>query len=194
MAIINFFIQDWIDFAEKHNGSINQTKTGISPVGFGMSVWKKVYLKIPYFNSEIVFITGEATRMEIFYDFQENIKLNFLIYPEDYMDRIGKFFNMITEICLNDELFDKEYFIKSDNDLLIKTVLTNDVKAFLLKNRTYVSNYKLDLKKGSTVLELNAPFNENDIAHMENVLSFMKKSIDNIMTYLKTNNKYTVPK
>lgn len=187
MAIINFFIQDWVDFAEKHNGTVKQTKTGLNPIGFGMSVWEKVYLKIPYFDSEIVFMTGEATRMEIFYNFQDDMKLNFLIYPEDYMDRIGEFFKMMTEICLDDELFDKKYFIKSDNEKLIKTVLTDDIKDFLIKNRTYISNYKLELKNGSTVLELNAPFNENNIPHMENVLYFMKKSIDNILNYIKTN-------
>jgi hypothetical protein len=176
MAIINFFIQDWLDFAEKHNGVVKQTKTGLSPVGFGMSVWKKVYLKIPYLNSDIVFMTGEATRMEIFYNFQDDLHLNFLIYPEDNMDKIGKFFNLIKEIRLNDELFDKKYFIKSDNENLIKTVLSDDIKDFLVLNRTYVSNFKLDLKNGYTVLELNAPFNENNEAVQKSV----SKRINNI--------------
>jgi len=187
MAVINFFIQDWIEFADKHNGSVKQTKTGLSPVGFGMSVWKKVYLKIPYSNSEIVFMTGEATRMEIFYDFKKDIHLNFLIYPEDYLDKVEKFFHLIKEVYIEDKVFDKKYFIKSDDENLMNTLLSDDIKEFLLKHRTYISNYKLELKNNSTVLEFNAPFHENNIHHMENVLSFMKKSIDNILFYLKQN-------
>lgn len=183
MGIISFFIEEWRDFAKKHNGSVRNTRTGVSPVGFGMSSWKKVYLTIPYKGSEIVFLTGEVTRMEIYYKFNKELSQNFLIYPEDSFDKVALLFNMASEMTVNDEEFDKRFFIKGNNENFISNILTKDIKAFLIENRKYISNYKLEKNKEVSVLELNSPFNENNIIHMEKVLSFMKKSIDGIMRY-----------
>jgi len=183
MTIISFFIEEWRDFAKKHNGSIRNTKTGASPVGFGLSSWKKVYLTIPYEDSEIVFVTGEATRMEIYYKFKKDLQQNFLIYREDSFDKIALLFNITSEITINDEEFDKSFLIKGNNESFVSNILTRDIKSFLVENKKYISNYKLEKNKEVSVLELNSPFNENNIAHMEKVLSFMKKSIDVILRY-----------
>lgn len=185
MTIVSFFIEEWRDFAKKHDGSIRNTKTGASPVGFGLSSWKKVYLTIPYKNSEIVFVTGEATRMEIYYKFKKDLHQNFLIYPEDSVDKIALLFNIMSEITINDEEFDKCFFIKSNNENLVNNILTKDIKTFLIENRRYISNYKLEKTKEISILELNSPFNENNLVHMEQVLSFMKNSVDGILRYNK---------
>lgn len=185
MAIISFYIQDWDDFAKKHNGTLKVTKTGMSPLGGGMSVWQRVYLSIPYHDSNIVFFTGEAAQMRIYYDFKRDIGLNFLIYKEDYLDKIGKRFNLINEIEINDSEFDKLFFIKSNDECLVKKVLCKSIKEFLVKNNKYLANFKLDKEKNTTVLYLNAPFDENNLTHMEDVLSFMKKTIDIIVGFNK---------
>ena len=185
MTVINFFLQDWQAFAKKHNGSLKSTKTGFSPVGFGMSVWKRVYLSIPYSRSEIVFFTGEEAQMKIYYNFNKDIRLNFLIYQEDYMDKIGKYFNLLSDITIHEAEFDNAFFIKSNDEQFVKRVLSREVMDFLLKNRRYLANFKLENVKNSTVLELNSPFDEKDLIHMEEVVSFLKRVVDNIEAYLK---------
>lgn len=188
MTIISFFIQDWEDFSKKHNGSLKITKTGLSPLGGGMSEWQRVYLTIPHYDSNIVFFTGEAAQMRIYYDFKKDIRFNFLIYKEDYLDKIGKRFNLINEIEINDSEFDKVFIIKSNDESLVKKVLCKSIKEFLIMNRMYLANFKLDKEKNTTVLNLNAPFDENNLTHMEDVLSFMKKTIDIIVGFnTKTN-------
>jgi len=185
MTIINFFIQDWQEFAKKHNGTLKSTKTGFSPVGFGMSVWKRIYLNIPYHRSDIVFFTGEAAQMKIYYNFKKDIRLNFLIYPEDYFDKIGKCLNLLNDITIHKTDFDNSFFIKSNNDIFIRKILSHEVMDFLLKNKIFLANVKLENEKNTTVLELNAPFDERNLTHMEDVLSFFKKTIDNIEEYIK---------
>ncbi len=185
MTMIGFYIQDWRDFAKKHNGSVKVTKTPFSPLGGGMSVWLRVFLSIPHYNSNIVFFNSEAAEMKIYYDFKKDIGLNFLIYKEDYLDKIGKHFNLIKEIEINDSEFDKHFFIKSNDECFVKKVLCDSIKEFLLKNNKYVANFKLEKEKNSTVLYLNAPFNENNLTHIEDVLSFMKKAVDIIVGFNK---------
>ncbi|MBN2745410.1 MAG: hypothetical protein JXR34_01675, partial [Bacteroidales bacterium] len=150
MAMIGLFIQDWRDFAKKHNGSVKVTKTPFSPLGGGMSVWLRVFLSIPHYNSNIVFFTGEAAEIKVYYDFKKDIGLNFLIYKEDYLDKIGKHFHLINEIQINDFEFDKHFFIQSNNESFVKEVLCDSIKEFLLKNNKYVANFKLEKEKTSS--------------------------------------------
>lgn len=185
MAIINFFIDDWRNFAKNNNGSIKHAKTGLSPIGFGMSVWKKLYLTIPFYDSEIVFLSGEATRMQIYYKFKNNIDFNFILLSEDNLDKIGKFLHLTKEINIQSEEFDKNFLIKSNNEILIKKILDLEIQNFLLKNKRYFSNYKLERNKTQPILEFNAAISENNLQDMERILSIMKKTIDCILNYEK---------
>ena len=187
MTVISFFIEEWKQFAEKHQGVVEVYKTGVNPVGFGLSVWGNLSMTIPYRDSNIVFKTSEASSVKIFYDFQKDLQLNFLIYPEDYMDKIGKIFNLKKEIKVNDAQFDKQFFIQSDNEQLVESLLCEEIKSFLIENLARIANYKLDLKEDSSVLEYNAPFDESNIPLMEQILSFMKKTVDHILDYHNKN-------
>jgi len=182
MTIIAFFIDEWKEFAQKHNGKIVYSKTGTSPTGFGMSSWKKVYLKIPYENSEIVFETGEATRMQLYFGFKTDLGKSFLIYPEDYMDKVSKYLKLLKEIEIGDAEFDKRFIIKTNNESFINKMLNEEIKDFLIKYVDRISNYKLEKVKGSSILQFNAPFSENNNVFMERVLSFMKLSVDQIIS------------
>lgn len=183
MAIINFFINDWHDFAQHHEGKVKICKTKFSPLGFGMSVWKQVWLYIPYQGSGITFLTGEATRMRIFFDFKKDLNQSFLIYPKDYTDSLREFFGIGNNCIKTNPVFDKKIITKSPNEKLIEKLLTAPVCDFLLKDRKRLANFKLEKSTTSSLLELNAPFRESNIAHMEEVLIFMKNSINNILEF-----------
>ena len=185
MSVIGLFINAWEQFAKTNNGELRITKTGNVPLGNGMSVWHRVYLQIPFFNSEIVFFTGEAAPMKVYFDFKKDLKMDFLIYKEDFIDRVGTYFNLIEEVKVNDLQFDRSFFIKTSDQSFVLNVFNRSIMDFLLRNKKYLGSFKLDNGNNSSILEYNAIFDENDIISMQEVLDFFKEIISLIISFEK---------
>jgi hypothetical protein len=91
------------------------------------------------------------------------------------MDRISKLFGN-KEIVTGDKLFDDKYFIKGNNELLLKSILTSSLRNYLLENS--VSNFKLEKVDDLEVLELNIMINELEYSSMNRVLNLFKNAIN----------------
>lgn len=180
MTIVQFFFNEWFHFAVKHKGSCKMIKT--APGIGGLNSWLKVEMKIPFRNSQIVFTAREASSLKIIYDFNKNINLEFLIYHEDYMDKISKLFGQ-KEVEINNSEFDRIYFIKSDHETFVKKIFNSEVTGYLIKRERCIANFKLETIKYNSVLELNTPFDETDIDALEKTLSFIKNVLTNIYEF-----------
>jgi len=173
------------DIAKKHNGSceLNKTAPGIG----GMNSWKVIVINIPYKIGEIYFIISEASPMKIEFEFRINLKLEFLIYHEDWMDKIGKLFGL-TEFEIGIKEFDEKFIIKGSNKRFVSEIFDKRTREFLLNNDS-LSNCKLETNTGKSKLILNASFNESNLTKFENTIDFIKIMVDNIIGYYENNNR-----
>jgi hypothetical protein len=165
---IDLLMDNWQKLAEDNQG---QSKT----IVIGDGTYRRFELKIPFSDGEIMFITDEHKPLKIKYSFSKRLGFEFLIYPEDFMDRISKLFGN-KEIVTGDKLFDDKYFIKGNNELLLKSILTSSLRNYLLENS--VSNFKLEKVDDLEVLELNIMINELEYSSMNRVLNLFKNAIN----------------
>ena len=112
-----------------------------------------------------------------------NLKLEFLIYNEDWMDKIGKLFGL-TEYEIGIKEFDEKFIIRGSNKRFVSKILDKQTREFLSKNDS-LSNCKLETSSGKSRLILNAPFNETNLAKFDNTIDFIKIIVDNIIGYYK---------
>jgi len=176
--------QNWKIFSENNGGSSKTNKT----YSFGNrsdKLFQKFEVKIPIQNGDIVFTTNEFNPLKIRFNFKENIKYKFLIYPEDFTDKIGKLFGM-TDFEIGEDKFDRKFVIQGNSMQLIDKILNSKLRNFLLNN--YVANFKLDLFKNKSFVELNISINELDYNEMEVILILFKEIIK---TLIKNNNYIT---
>ncbi len=96
--------------AKEHKGNCKLRKTALG-LG-GMNTWRIFEINIPYRNRKIDFIISEASPTKISYSFNIDLYLEFLIYREDWMDRIGKVFGL-KEFEIGIKEFDKMFIIGS---------------------------------------------------------------------------------
>lgn len=143
-------------------------------ISVGGGVYERFELKIPFSESVIEISTDEYKPLKIKYSFKKPLDLEFLIYPEDFMDQISKLFGN-KEIVIGDELFDHKYFIKGNQELRIKKMLNSNFRAYLLEN--FVSNFKLEKIDHVNVLELNLTINELDYSSMSRLMNLFMECI-----------------
>jgi len=164
---IDLLMENWQKLAEENQG---KSKT----IVIGDGTYRRFELKIPFSDGEIEFITDECKPLKVKYSFKKRLGFEFLIYPEDFMDRISKLFGN-KEIITGDKLFDDKYFIKGNDELLVKSILTPSLRNYLLENS--VSNFKLEKIDDFEVLELNIMINELEYSSMNRVLGLFKETI-----------------
>jgi hypothetical protein len=173
------------EIANKHNGSCKVKKTA-SGIG-GMNAWKVILINLPYKNGEIHFEISETSPIKIDYEFSNKLNLEFLIYPEDWLDKIGKLFGL-EEHEIGIKEFDKKFIIKGSNKRFVSRILDKQTREFLLNNDA-LSNCKLETIKDKSILELRAPFNQTNLTKLELTIEFIKKMVDNINGYNENNNR-----
>ncbi len=175
------------NFAKERNGTLKVKKTA-SGIG-GMNSWRVTILNLPYKNGEIHFIISQVSPMKIHYIFNSNLKLYFLIYNEDWMDKIGKLLGL-KEHQIGITNFDNKYIIKGTNKTFVSQILDKPIREFILKNDGF-SNLIFDSKANNSKLELNAPFNESNTTKMKEAYEFVQHMVDNIYNFYdkQTDNK-----
>lgn len=78
----------------------------------------------------------------------------------------------------------KKYFIKGNDELLVKSVLSSSLRNYLLENN--ISNFKLENTDGCEKLELNLVINELDYSTMNRMLDLFKEPIPIIQSTLNS--------
>jgi len=167
-------IESWKDIARENSGEFKVVNVH-SFANNDDPFLRRFEITIPFLDGQIFIITTEFKPLKICYTFNKVIADEFLIYEEDYADKIGKLFGA-TDIETGDVDFDKKFMIKCDDDGLLKKVLTFDLKKFLLEN--YVANFKLENANESSTLELNVAIIELDKTKMNDVIRLFKESVE----------------
>ena len=175
--------QNWLKLAKEFNGTY-KTIHSESFGNFDDPILNKFDLRIPHESGEIFLLTTEFKPLKVSFSFPSKLNTDFLIYPEDFTDKIGKFFGL-KEIEIDDYRFDSKYLIKGSNEKLIKLILTKPLKEYLLNN--HVSNFKLQTEKQESVLELNIVINELKYDEMNKLIELFKETIELIKSNLPNN-------
>jgi hypothetical protein len=168
---IALLIDNWDKIANENGGKRKAFYTSCD------NTYLKFELAIPCSGSIIQFATDEFKPLKIKYIFNKSFDFEFLIYPEDFTDKVSKFFGF-KEIEIGDPIFDDKFFIRSNHKELLIKLLTTDIKTFLTEN--FISNFKLEKNENTSVLELNLVINELDYLEMNNTLNFIKNIIETI--------------
>ncbi len=173
------------DFSKEHNGTCKKKKTA-SGIG-GMNSWRIFTINIPYRDGEIEFRISEASRMKIHYNFNIDLKLELLLYHEDWMDKISKLLGL-NEYEIGIKTFDEKFIIKGSNKEFVSKILDEQIRKFLMQS-DLLSNFKLETDNDTSKLELNALIKDTDLEKMEQTQEFMKKVVDNIYDFHEGNNR-----
>lgn len=162
--------ENWTSLANEYNGNFKKINVQ-SFANLNDPQLKKFELSIPFLNNHIIFITTEFKPLKISFLFEKMLRYNFLIFPEDFTDKIGKIFGL-KDIEVGDLEFDKKFIIKSNNANQVKKMLTFETRRFLIEND--VANFKLENIGDKSILELNIALNELDKAKMKSAIVFFK--------------------
>lgn len=173
------------NFAKEYNGTCKKKKT--APGIGGMNSWRIFTINIPYRNGEIEFIISEASRMKIHYNFNVDLKLEFLLYHEDWMDKIGKLLGL-KEYEIGIKAFDEKFIIKGSKKEFVSKILDEQIIKFLMQS-DLLSDFKLETYTDTSKLEINALIKDTDLEKMGQTQEFMKKVVDNIYDFYDRNNR-----
>lgn len=173
---IDILRKNWKTLAEKNNGEF-KTINVHSIADKNDVTSRKFELRIPFLESTIIFFSTEFKPLKISY-LLHSVNFNeFLIYPEDFTDRIGKLFGL-KELEIGDKIFDRSFIIKAENEEFLKRVLTTEMRNYLLQNA--ISNFKLEKIEEGSNLEMNLMINELENSKMIELLSIFKNCVTNI--------------
>jgi len=170
-------------FAEKNGGFFQAKKT---PPNMGFGSWLIFIITIPYKDGEIEFVLSESSPMKISYYFHSDLQLEFLIYPIDWLDRIGNLFKE-KEFKTGNAVFDNHFKVYHNDMDFITNILDNKIQEYLLSINDEISNFRLNTEKSKSkwsILELNAPFDDTNLPKIEKTIEFLKYAVDNINCYL----------
>lgn len=159
----------WKRLSVDHNGKFRSIKVDKE------GSLRRFELEIPYSSGKIILKTDEFKPLKIKYIFKKNYSEHFIIYPEDFTDKIGKIFGL-KEFEIGIKTFDNKFILKGNSKYLISNILTSAMRKFLINN--YISNFKLENVKNKTYLELNIVLNELDKSEMNDCINIFKKCID----------------
>jgi hypothetical protein len=168
--------QNWNDFAKKHDGEFKVINVR-SAANFSDPTLRKFLLEIPYLDGQITFLTTETKPLKVSYSFPKTLTHEFLIYNEDFTDKILKHFGL-QEIEIGDPVFDKNFIIKGNNEIFMRKILSTELKAFLLENS--IANFKLEKVEEGSSLELNIAINELEVSNLTKILERFKDCISMI--------------
>jgi len=155
MAILQ---ENWGKIAKQLEGTF-KTINVRSTANISDSTIRKFKLTIPVEGDQITILSTEFNPLKLSCTFNFNSDNEFLIYPEDFTDKISKLFGY-KEVQLDDSEFDKAFMIRSKNKEFIKKLLPIRMRKFLLEN--YVTNFKYENLKSNSALELNVTIDELD--------------------------------
>jgi len=154
MAILQ---DNWENLARQLDGTFSTLK--VRSVANTSDSTRKFKLTIPTDGDQITILSTEFNPLKLNCTFNFNSDNEFLIYPEDFTDKISKFFGY-KEIQLDDPEFDKAFMIRSKNLEFVRKLLSIRMRRFLLEN--YVTNFKYENQKNNSILELNVTIDELD--------------------------------
>jgi hypothetical protein len=163
---IEILCKTWDALAIKNNGTFvtRNVRQGNGSIDYTSTNYE---LRIPFANNHIILLTDNHMPLKVYFHFLHDTGCDFLIYPEDYADKLAKVFGL-KEIRIGDPVFDPKFIIKGNNPDFIKRILTFELRNFLLNN--FVSNFKMEAAEGASLLEMNISVKELDAVEMQNVI------------------------
>jgi len=170
---MEILMRNWKKFADENSGEFKIINVH-SYANHEDPILKKFELKIPFNNGQILFITTEFKPLKVSYSFNKDISNEFLIYNEDFTDKILKHFGF-KEIEIGDPSFDNKFIIKGSNELFMRKILSFELKEFLKEND--IANFKLEKNENGSVLELNIAINELEVLNLKKILERFKVCI-----------------
>ncbi len=161
--------QNWKNIAVEFNGSFKTIKN--QSFDTADPYIRSFDLKIPFIEGKICINTSEFRPLKLCYNFSEKIPGEFIIYPEDFMDKIAKFLGA-KELETGNKEFDNKFFIKGNDKKLIESILTKKHQEYLINNQ--IINLKLEKNKNHTKLELNIVINELEYSNMKSAIDLFR--------------------
>ena len=165
---IEILKNNWKQLSVDYNGKFRSIKIN------NALVLRRFEMEIPYSFGKIILKTDEFKPLKINYKFQKNYNEHFIIYPEDFTDKIGKLFGF-KEFEIGVKEFDTKFFLKGNSKELTFKILTKKMRNYLLNH--YISNFKLDKEKNISYLELNIVINELDTSEMNELINIFKECV-----------------
>jgi hypothetical protein len=165
--------QNWGNFSKENGGEFKIIQAH-SYGNIEDPTLRKFEMSIPFAESQIIFLTTEINPLKVNFLFNTAIFNEFLMYPEDFTDKICKLFGF-KEIEIGDNEFDKNFIIKGSDEIFMKKVLFHELKKFLLEN--YIANFKLENGEKGIILELNLVINEIETENLQILLTLFKECI-----------------
>lgn len=168
----------WKEIAKQYNGDFKISKTRDSVIEI-------LRMQIKH-NNYVINISESDTRP---LKFEIEIKLqkefNFTITPEDYLEKVYKFFGR-QDVIIRNKILDDKYLIQSDKpDLLISVITDKDIQSRLIKCNINSIVFTFDKKKEVNTLFTMVNRTTNDVNSFKHLVDLHIMLVDTILEKCK---------
>ena len=172
----------WKELADDFNGTFKNilctSPAIIDPINNKI---RRFELYTPSVRSkQIVFTTSEKKSFRAIYKFSKNLRLTLQIYPENFIEKIGKLLG-IKEIEIGVKDFDRKFILKSSNKDFLIYLLDKAVRDYMTNTLITTIDIRTD---GVTELDIELSINEEDKKEMLKLKDFMEYLIQRIYLWV----------
>jgi hypothetical protein len=166
-------IEIWQELESEHSGKLKIKRTRNDNL-------ITLLLNVPY-NDHVIILTESDTKpLKFEVEFQLNTEFEFVLGPEDSIERILKIFGKQDVIIGNAE-FDKKYLLQSSNPELVKRVLHPiSINQGILKHKLSSISLQNQKKTGMSKLLLVKDRNTKSREVISNIIQLMIAIIDSM--------------
>lgn len=136
-------------------------------------------ITLPYKKWEIKISVSDSRPLKFKTSFSSSQNFELILSWEDFIERIIKKFNA-AELQLGWKKFDDRYLIKSNQNDLVKSILTQDIQKCLLKHDVYSISYIPCLNSGSAELISVIQRQAGEKEMIVELITMFKLLIDNL--------------
>ena len=133
----------WKELANELNGTFKITHT----VSKDLTM---LSLVIPYKSYQIEFTESDTHPLKVRCVLSATQSFDFMLSWEDTIEKLLKLFGQ-RDIEIGDTIFDDKYIIESSNSIMLKALLSNEMKEIMLSNNIFSYSCKFQ-KKDDTLL------------------------------------------
>ena len=153
----------WKEIAKQYNGDFKISKTRDSVIEI-------LRMQIKH-NNYVMNISESDTRpLKFEIDIKLDEEFNFTITPEDYFEKVSKFFGK-QDVIIHNKILDDKYLIQSDQpELLISVIKDKDIQFGLIKCNINSIIFTYDKKKEAHTLFSMINRTTNDVDTFKNLV------------------------
>jgi hypothetical protein len=166
-------IEVWQDLESTYTGKLRIKRTRTDHL-------ITLILNVPYKDHEIILTESDTKPLKFEVEFQLNIDFEFVLGPEDSIERISKVFGK-QDVMIGNAEFDKKYMIQSNNPELVKRVLHPiSINQGILKHKLSSISLQNQKKTGLSKLLLVKDRNTKSGEVVSNIIQLMCTIIDSM--------------